>query len=89
MTTGIIYALTFPNGKIYVGKTTRPLRIRISNHKSATKHHRSCLLAALWLQYGEPKSEVLGTYPIDKLHGAERGWMLKLNTHYPNGLNKN
>ena len=89
MAIGQIYLLTFTSGKQYVGKTTQSLQARLHNHKSGSLAHRNGLVGYEWLKCGAPKIELLGQYEVARLHGAERGWMLKLNTHYPNGLNKN
>lgn len=85
---GELYKLTFPNGKAYIGITTKTARHRFGAHASNAKAgvRRSALYAA-WRKYGPPIMEVLGKFDGDDLYEAERLAILEHGTHHPNGYN--
>lgn len=56
----MIYKLTFPNGKIYIGMTTAALRNRLYCHRFKAKAEAPKLLVhRAWKLHGEPLAEVL------------------------------
>ena len=69
---GVIYKLTFPNGKIYIGKTVRPLKVRLQQHancaKNATPRFR---VHQAWKKYGPPMAQVLVIVDIATLDVIE------------------
>lgn len=48
----IIYKATFPNGKSYIGKTTKTLEERIKQHKSDSKRHKNYAFYNAMNKYG-------------------------------------
>lgn len=90
----IIYMLTFPNGKKYIGQTKRTLKQRISAHKSVARapcvKRRACpaLVNAINC-YGEDSftAEVLIECKEDELDAFEAKMIQEHNTLAPNGYN--
>lgn len=56
----IIYQITFPNGKSYIGQTTQSLSRRLSSHKSSYKN-KDCRI------YGVPLYNAMRKYGWDSL----------------------
>ena len=48
----IIYKATFPNGKMYIGKTTKTLEERMRQHKSDSKRHKNYAFYNAMNKYG-------------------------------------
>lgn len=100
-TTHVVYLIRCPCGLAYVGKTTRPLRTRISEHRSTirTGDERSPV-AAHFKRAGHAVSALryIGVERVDQpLRGGDRGkkllqretfWIYFLNTLSPYGLNE-
>ena len=92
----IIYLITCSKCKIqYVGETNRKLKDRLNDHKSNIRtnketaiaiHFRSALHNIHHLQI-QPISQITTPNYIARLK-EEKYWTDKLNTYYPNGLNK-
>lgn len=61
---GILYKLTFANGKCYIGITTETLKRRVQRHVYYARIGRQYALSAAIRKYGEDgfSSEVLGTF---------------------------
>lgn len=61
---GILYKLTFANGKCYIGITTETLKRRVQRHVYCARIGRQYALSAAIRKYGEDGflSEVLGTF---------------------------
>lgn len=78
----VLYLLTFPNGKRYVGITDGIVRQRIACHKRA----KSVVGAALRL-YGDPKVELLAKGSRKRMAALERRTIAKLKTRLPAGYN--
>jgi group I intron endonuclease len=80
----IIYKLTCPENKSYIGATTRTLTLRMSEHKCHSLHkNRSGLIGKAIEKYGLSnfKSQVLDTASTkEELIEKEKYWIAKLNT---------
>ena len=88
---GIIYKITFPNGKVYIGQTIRNLNQRIAAHISvAFNKHSNCfktkLSRAIRKDYDKMKWSVLFTVPEFYLDKIEQ-WTINSFDSYKNGLN--
>lgn len=91
-TMGIIYILTSPNGKRYVGQTRRTLKIRLDGHKSASANPNKagcrCLNAALrkhgWENF---TNEILWEGDDNLLDDKEIEYIVLYNTLVPHGYN--
>lgn len=88
---GVIYKISSPNGKVYVGKTY-DLRKRINAHKCAAKRGRNHILHNSIRKYGWDAHvlEVIETVEDEMLNERELFWIEELNTycHYDaNGMN--
>jgi len=89
---GVIYKITSPTDRIYIGKTYN-LRKRINGHKCSSKKMRSnIMLHNSIAKYGWDAHflEVVETVDNDLLNEREIYWIKELNTyHYenPQGLN--
>lgn len=59
---GIVYKLTFENGKVYVGITTETLRRRVQRHIHYARSNRPYALSCAIRKYGEKSfiAEVIG-----------------------------
>jgi group I intron endonuclease len=88
---GVIYKITSPTGKLYVGKTY-DLRKRINCHKCAAKKGSNIILHNSIAKYGWEKHrlEVIEEVEDDQLDEREMFWIAELNTycyHNPMGMN--
>ena len=84
----VIYLLTFPNGKQYIGQTVRMLDIRISQHRQSANAGSLLPVHCAWRKHGEPSVSVLGTYgDMESLHAAEIALIGEYGTRAPNGYN--
>ncbi len=85
---GLIYLLTFPNGKKYVGQTKGTMERRLAQHKNnAQQHRKNELLYNAWRKHGMPQVLILAELPIAELNEAERSMITALATLEPNGYN--
>lgn len=85
---GLIYLLTFPNGKKYVGITTQLLAQRISKHRNDAMVRESTKpLHRAWRKYGEPQASVILETSADRLQEEEIRLIKELGTQVPNGYN--
>jgi group I intron endonuclease len=84
---GIIYKITSPSGKAYVGQTIRSLKIRMQQHKS--KYSECTLLKRAIDKYGdEMKYEIIeDNIPQEQLDEREIYWIKELNSLAPSGYN--
>lgn len=99
-TKNVIYMLTCPCEKIYIGKTTRPLKQRISEHKSSIRrndenypvachfNNLSHPLSSLRFQGIEQVTLHRGGDVDRKLCQRELFWIHKLDALQPSGLNE-
>ena len=84
----ILYELTFPNGKKYVGQTVRSMDIRFRQHRSSAETGSPLAVHCAWRKHGEPSVAVLGEYDdADTLHAAEVKAIADRGTLSPHGYN--
>jgi len=89
---GIIYLITSPSGKMYVGQTIQPLDKRWKQHIDASrkeyKDHCKVLNKSL-RKYGDKhfKIEILEECEEEYLNEKELLYIEKYNTIVPNGMN--
>lgn len=87
----IIYILTFPNGKCYVGQTIQPLNRRLAFHRRqaarADRKYQGNLLYAAWKKYGHPQVSFTPPIPPEILDTAEIDYIRLLKSQRPNGYN--
>lgn len=82
-----VYKLTFSSGKIYIGQTARPIRIRMIEHRCIAKTSQLPVYCA-WRDQGEPIAEVLAEYETQQeSHFAEKAAISLLDTLHPQGYN--
>lgn len=100
-TTRVIYMLTCPCGKHYVGKTKRPLRVRVSEHIQSIlgkDDERPIPLHFLQVHGGKPDGLIFkGIYRLNLpqrrgdfdriLYQKEKMWIYNINSMHPQGLN--
>ena len=84
---GIIYKITSPSGKVYVGQTIYPFEKRIRQHKSKTSNCTAVKNAIN--KYGdEMKYEIVEeNVPQQHLDEREIYWISHFNSLAPNGYN--
>lgn len=84
----ILYKLTFSNGKIYIGQTTRTLKIRILQHQRSAKSGSKLPVHEAWKKLGTPDIDILGEFEAEwQLDMAEIKAICEQNTIVPNGYN--
>jgi GIY-YIG catalytic domain len=85
---GVIYLLTFSNGKQYVGQTREknPSR-RFARHAQDAARGINRPVSDAWKILGKPLIEILGAYPNSKLNEKEIESIGRLNTVVPHGYN--
>jgi group I intron endonuclease len=84
---GILYKLTFSNGKEYIGVTVGKLKKRIQRHKQASLSAKQQAVHAAWVKHGEPKATLLAIVPNGELHGTEIRAIRVFATRAPQGYN--
>lgn len=82
---GFIYCLTFPNGKKYIGQTSRTVEERVQQHKSPSSSCRLVVFA--YAKYGSFEVQVLNKVDNAKLDEYETYYIQHYNTLVPNGYN--
>ena len=87
---GVIYKITSPSGRIYVGKTKRP-KIRVWEYRWRSKKRKSIVHDSI-KGYGweAHKFEIIEELPDEMLNDREVFWIKELNTFYldnPLGMN--
>lgn len=88
MTTGSIYLLTFPNGKVYVGQTVLSPKRRFAAHRfAASLIHPRCPVHCAWKKYGEPTLELLTECNIEILSDMEKDFIALFASFGPHGYN--
>ena len=83
---GIIYKLTSPSGKIYIGQTTRSFQQRLKEHITQS----GCVILSFALKkYGFEnfEKEILITCDDDLLNIKEIEYIKLFNSLEPNGYN--
>lgn len=84
---GTLYRLNFSDGKTYIGATTKSIKTRFSNHRSAAKIGRSAAVSEAWRVIGEPSLEVLAIVENSELPATEALAVTAFGTLVPNGYN--
>ena len=86
---GLIYKISSPSGKVYIGQTIRSFKSRIQQHKS--KYSECTLLKRAINKYGESmKYEIIeDNISRDQLDEREIHWIHEFNSLAPNGYNCN
>lgn len=82
---GLIYCLTFPNGKKYIGQTIRTVERRIKEHKSLS--NKCPLVEKAYKKYGSFDYETLIECENDQLDYWECYFISELDTLSPQGYN--
>ena len=82
---GIIYCITFPSGKQYVGQTTQLLKERIGQHLRSNTTHLIC--RAMKKYASSYKVEILQEPDDEQIDFYETQFITSLNTLHPNGYN--
>jgi len=84
----ILYMLTFPNGKIYIGQTVRAMHTRLAQHRQSSRNGSNLPVHCAWRMHGEPDVTVLAELESQEaLHAAEIATIKALGTICPNGYN--
>mgnify|MGYP007100070939 CR=1 FL=1 len=84
----ILYKLTFPNGKIYIGQTVRKMQTRFSQHRKSAAGGSLLPVHCAWRKHGDPSVEIMAEYGShQELHAAEIAAIRTLNARVPNGYN--
>lgn len=86
---GQLYKLDFPNGKSYIGITTKTASERFAGHRvrcRSAKGNDAALYHA-WRKHGEPQLAVLAIVEDADLPAAEIRAIRVFNTLVPNGYN--
>lgn len=100
-TKGVIYKLTCPCGKAYIGKTSRELKQRIAEHRSTIRcRNINYPVAQHFIEFNHPISSLKYT-GIERIEQPKRGgnwdtmllrreafWISTLGTLSPQGLNE-
>jgi group I intron endonuclease len=81
---GIIYCITFPNGKKYIGQTKQKLKKRLQQHNKQ-KYCRAVHNAIK--KYKEYRCDIILEIDNDKLDYYEEKYIKEYNTLVPNGYN--
>jgi group I intron endonuclease len=90
---GFIYQLKFPDGKVYIGSTTRKVETRVKEHVYMARHTDDswCQLVSKAIhKFGVDSFTVeIIEEVIDKaeMRQKEKNLIESLNTLYPNGYN--
>ena len=87
---GILYKLTFPNGKVYIGITTETLSRRVQRHINYARENRPYALSAAIRKYGERSftaEHIASAMSKDDLAVVERILIAQHDSICPNGYN--
>jgi len=85
--TGIIYKISSPSGKVYVGQTIQDFNERINKHK---RESSGCTAVknAIDKYKDQMKYEIIEeNIPLEQLDEREIHWIKELNSLAPNGYN--
>jgi len=85
---GVLYKLTFPNDKVYIGMSTVSLLSRIHTHRNRAKADKPKLIVhRAWKLYGEPLIETLAVVENDDLPATEIRAIKVFNSFGAGGYN--
>lgn len=89
MDKAILYKLTFPNGKCYIGITKKTLEQRVKRHISYARSGKDFLISRAIRKYGEFSftSEILDVGTWDEMKTAEISAISMSNANWVNGYN--
>ena len=85
---GLIYKITSPDGKIYVGQTNRTFHKRVLEHKNPNS--RCTVVSRAICKYGPDKMNfeiVEDDIPVEQLNEKEMFYIIMFNSLTPNGYN--
>ena len=86
----ILYRLTFPNGKFYIGITTESLSRRVQRHINYARANKPYALSAAIRKYGEKSfiaEHIASAISKDDLAHIEKIAIEQYNSMCPNGYN--
>ena len=87
---GVVYVLTSPSGKQYVGQTVQTPRERFRGHKCASWRLPKLLISKAINKYGADNFKIETIEPASgstDLENKEAYWIKTLNTMSPHGYN--
>jgi hypothetical protein len=85
---GILYQLTFANGKKYIGITeSEYLSRRLGQHRYLARRGSKLPIYLAWIKYGEPDAQILQRISGDALYQSEIDAIKHYCTIAPNGYN--
>jgi group I intron endonuclease len=87
MSSGVIYSITCPEGKSYIGKTTSRLSVRISRHKSKSSNCRAIRDAIVKNGIDNMTVKVLMKCSHHDLDENETLYITAMDTLHPRGYN--
>lgn len=100
-TSNVVYMLKCPCGLAYIGKTTRPLKNRISEHRSNIRNNDPKSPVAVHFSQAHHNVSTLRYLGIEQVKISNRGgdlnalllkreafWIYTLNTISPKGMNE-
>ena len=90
MSNNILYRLTFPNGKVYIGITTEALSRRVRRHVLYARQNKPYALSAAIRKYGEDSflvEHLASALCWEDLLLLERQIISQYNSVCPNGYN--
>ena len=86
-----IYLITSPDGKIYIGSTTLPLNIRMSNHRSDARLNKGNARLYQAMRQADPYQftiEEIDVVPLDRRYQAEGEAIMQHEAHTDRGYNQ-
>ena len=85
---GLIYKITSPSGKSYIGKTVQSFSVRTCQHKKKSSGCTALKNAINKYGWAKMKREIVEeNIPEDQLNDREKYWIKTYNTIAPHGYN--
>jgi group I intron endonuclease len=84
---GVLYKMTFPNGKIYIGITKKSFRDRIRQHEACANAGIKTPIYNAWRKYDDPDCKILAIIENHMLAETERKAIEIFSSMVPNGYN--
>ena len=85
---GLIYKLTSPSNKSYIGKTVQSFSVRMRGHKDKNSNCTALKNAINKYGWDQMKREIVEeNIPEDQLNDREKYWIKTYNTMTPHGYN--
>lgn len=88
MSAGVIYMLTFADGRKYIGQTI-DLPARIRRHRTASNTGKNVHVSKAWTEMGSPVVEIICKAEAHELDSLEQKFIAQHNTLFPSGFNRN